>query len=115
MTIELGPVVSNVRKTFAEKVRDIMRGHTIAEEASVLRMLSGNISPEDIEKYKEKQIRSATLPLPPSFVASNHSIIADSVLEEIARQKTLTPEQLVAEVAADARQKVKQWKLKLGV
>lgn len=122
MKIELRTVAREASEVFAEKVRDAIRGHTLEEETNVARILSGNIAPKDIEGYKQRRVRDATrqsFSLSISHYSqgsiSTSSSVPYPVLMEIERQKALTPEQLRDEVTGDARQKAKEWKLKLTV
>lgn len=102
----------------SEKIRDLVRGRTLRDEASVRRIIlyPNTISFSDIGRYKKSKLDSAALLAVSPLMGDNAPTSAlragqAAVQKELERQRNLTPEQIIAEVILDAKDKAKKWKL----
>ena len=89
-------------KRLAEIPDDLKRGHTLQQEAEVKRILSGDISPEDIEKYNKKNTELAAF----LFYLGNTDKIVDLLFKAPFFSN---PKAVILE---EAKVKAEKWKLK---
>lgn len=118
MKVEQGNKLRQVGSAIVEKAKDLIRGHTLKEEADVRRILGepANISSKDVGSYIKEKLDAAVLStvgshLGGNAIASTLQVGEDALQKELERQRNLTPEQLTAEVIADAKIKAEKWHL----
>lgn len=122
MSAELGSRFSRTGKEVPEKTKDLVRGHTLKEEADAKRILCdpSSISSGDVEAYKKERLdyvaslASTNLSFGVSVMPPSFLVDPEAVPREAERQKNLTPEQLANEILESARTKASNWKLKLN-
>jgi hypothetical protein len=109
MKIELRPEISAFGKRITEKIGDIKRGHTLQEEADVIRIIKdpSNISPKDIENYNIKTVKIIEIA---SFLSYLGHIDGAIKLIELTNSPFSN---LHEEIVKDAQLKAKKWKLNL--
>lgn len=115
--------LERITRTFLRIIGgDSLPEPTLEEKAAVMRIITkpSGILPKDVAGYKKQRLNSifptttsTTHPLSMSALQLllKHMSMEKSYQEELARQKELTPEQLNAEVIADAQKKAKEWGL----
>jgi hypothetical protein len=89
-------------KRLAEIPGDLKRGHTLQQEADVRRILTGNISTKDIEKYNKDSIELTTF----LFYFGNIDKVVDLIY------KTQFFSNPKAGILEEAKAKAEKWKLK---
>jgi hypothetical protein len=116
---ESGVTLNIIPKQIIDTVNDIIRGHTLEEEAKVKETISdpSSVSTQDIASFRLDRLRKAASKqvlfpviiggsLPPLF--STH---LEGFKTEMDKIDDLTPEQIKDEIVENAQKKAEKWRI----
>jgi len=104
-------------------IGDMIRGHTLQQEKDVKRIITDfpSICSRDVEEYKTERLRREVSKLFPSPIViggnlpSPYPLCPTGLQRELNRLENLTPQEIATEMQENAKQKAKEWKLKINV
>jgi hypothetical protein len=117
---EFGSKIDAFIKNVDKKFGDLKRGHTLQEEADVIRIINNpsSISREEEKKYRDKLCNDLfnQIPLLEQLRGANAYLNPSSYIQEKTHEiYKLTREQIIGKmIEEDARPKAEKWNLNLN-